>query len=251
MPPATRTVPIPRLLRLACLPGLVLIGLAACTGSSQTAAQAGATTSSSGTSPAVRNAAQAGATTSSSGTSSAVRNQDASAFTTCMRANGEPGFPGVTISSDGQVILDGSGTDVDPLSAAYQKAVSTCRHLLPAGSTLPQEPSAPSVPAIGLRACGPTGFVSFSNLPRRTARDSHADALAVPSSASDRKNKDEGDAMTDASRENCSGSTEANGTSQEYDIGLPGGFPLAGPKYACPHCGNPIDVIIVLTSADT
>jgi hypothetical protein len=69
-----------------------------------------------------------------------------------MRANGEPNFSGVTISAAGEVNLTGTG--VDPLSSTYKKAVSICQHLLPAGSSLPQEPSVPSIsaPSLGLHS---------------------------------------------------------------------------------------------------
>jgi len=85
------------------------------------------------------------ATASSTGTA---------AFTACVRAHGVADFPGVTVTSDGRVLIDlsASGTGFDPLSAAYRAAVEACAAKLPAGDSLPVAPklSRPSVPEITL-----------------------------------------------------------------------------------------------------
>lgn len=70
----------------------------------------------------------------------------AAAFTACMRANGLPDFPAVTISPDGHVHLEPSGPGFDPFSTEYRAAVATCAPLLPAGSGLPAAPEPPSPP---------------------------------------------------------------------------------------------------------
>jgi hypothetical protein len=64
---------------------------------------------------------------------------EASAFTECVRSNGVPDFPGVTITDDGRLLLDGS--DVNPFSSDYREAMSECFDLLPDGSGLPPEPN--------------------------------------------------------------------------------------------------------------
>ncbi|MFI6601912.1 hypothetical protein ACIBHX_37175 [Nonomuraea sp. NPDC050536] len=85
---------------------------------------------------------------------------DASAFVRCMRSHGLPDFPGVTVTGDGQVHIELSGTRVDPVSQQYDAAVRACEPLLPAGARLPRPPAAPSgvdfpgVPGVpGLPAC--------------------------------------------------------------------------------------------------
>jgi hypothetical protein len=79
-------------------------------------------------------------------TSSASNNERAEAFTTCMRSHGMSDFPGITISANGQIQLNGGS--VNPLSTTYQAAVKACASLLPAGSALPTapEPPAPDAP---------------------------------------------------------------------------------------------------------
>lgn len=78
----------------------------------------------------------------------AERTAQADAFTACMRENGVPNFPGVTVNADGTLQLVG-GTDVDPVSESYQAAAKSCASTLPSSSALPVEPSVPtlSVPA--------------------------------------------------------------------------------------------------------
>jgi len=99
-------------------------------------------------------AANTGTLTSSS--SATDRTQAATAFTDCMRANGVPDFPGVTIDQDGNVHLSLSGKSVDPISDTYRKAAQTCGHFLPSGSTLPAEPPTPKVdgPSLNLSCTG-------------------------------------------------------------------------------------------------
>ncbi|BCJ39896.1 hypothetical protein GCM10010168_27550 [Actinoplanes ianthinogenes] len=77
----------------------------------------------------------------------------AAAFTACVRANGVADFPGVTITADGRVRVNGS---VSVLADDYRKAVAACRELLPSGSALPAEPelSAPSGPSLGFTCAG-------------------------------------------------------------------------------------------------
>lgn len=78
--------------------------------------------------------------------SSTSEDERAEAFTECMRANGLPDFPDVTISSNGQVNLDRSEEGIDPFSAAYHAALETCESELPEGTHLPDEPTAPPEP---------------------------------------------------------------------------------------------------------
>lgn len=76
----------------------------------------------------------------------AQRSAQANAFTTCMRQNGVPDFPGVTVTANGTLQLV-SGTNVNPISKTYQAAARKCGSTLPSGTTLPAEPSAPAAPA--------------------------------------------------------------------------------------------------------
>lgn len=69
---------------------------------------------------------------------------EARAFSACMRANGVPDFPDVTISEHGRVSLDPTGSGADVLSAEYSGAERACASLLPEGSTLPERPRRPS-----------------------------------------------------------------------------------------------------------
>jgi hypothetical protein len=89
--------------------------------------------------------AQAATTASSTG---------ASAYTACVRAHGVADFPGVTVTSDGRVLLNtsGSGVSFDPLSAAYQAAAKDCASKLPGAAALPAAPrlSRPSAPDVAL-----------------------------------------------------------------------------------------------------
>ncbi|WP_433465865.1 hypothetical protein [Spirillospora sp. CA-128828] len=83
------------------------------------------------------------ATTSTAGADAAE------AFTGCMRENGVPGFPGITITGDRQIRLKGGGT-VDPLSETYRTAAAKCAYPLPKGTSLPAgpRPPPPSAPAL-------------------------------------------------------------------------------------------------------
>lgn len=78
----------------------------------------------------------------------AQRSAKAEAFTTCMRENGVPDFPGVTVTANGTLQLL-PGSTVNPISKTYQAAAKKCASELPSGSALPTEPSVPtlSVPA--------------------------------------------------------------------------------------------------------
>ncbi|MCT9932641.1 hypothetical protein N5079_20785 [Planotetraspora sp. A-T 1434] len=66
------------------------------------------------------------------------------AFTACMRSQGLPGFPDVTVSTDGLINLDIKGDRVDTLSHEYGAAVKACESLLPADARLRGAPAAPS-----------------------------------------------------------------------------------------------------------
>lgn len=92
----------------------------------------------------------------STSTGSASLSKQAAAFTACVRENGVPNFPGVTITADGQIQLNVSGSGVDVFSTEYQKAVAACQHLLPAGSKVPGDPSpaTPSAPDLGFSCSG-------------------------------------------------------------------------------------------------
>lgn len=81
-------------------------------------------------------------------TSSASNDERAEAFTTCMRSHGVSDFPGITISANGQIQLNGGS--VNPISATYQAAAKACASLLPTGSALPTapEPPAPDAPTL-------------------------------------------------------------------------------------------------------
>jgi len=68
------------------------------------------------------------------------REQHAQAFTDCMRSNGVPNFPGITIADGGQIRLVPSEEGVNPLADEYRTAAEACADLLPDGSTLPQDP---------------------------------------------------------------------------------------------------------------
>jgi hypothetical protein len=57
--------------------------------------------------------------------------------------------------------------------------------------------------------------------------------------------------MTDASRAQDSGNSDRNGTLRGSDVAAPDDAPTVGAKYACPHCGGPIEVIVVLASFGT
>jgi hypothetical protein len=94
-----------------------------------------------------------GTTTSASADPSTTPSQAAELFTTCMRANGQPDFPGITISPGGSIELDSGGAAVDPLSSAYRTAFDACDHYLPKNthptpSPAPPQRPLPSPPAI-------------------------------------------------------------------------------------------------------
>jgi hypothetical protein len=98
--------------------------------------------------------ASASATTGSGSTAS--RSDQAKAFTACVRENGVKDFAGVTITDDGQIQLNASGSGVNVFSSEYKKAVAACQHLLPSGTTVPTdpEPAAPSAPDLGFQCSG-------------------------------------------------------------------------------------------------
>ncbi|WP_248960508.1 hypothetical protein [Sphaerisporangium perillae] len=137
--------------------GLAVLALAAaaCTaahGATDPSAAAG-TTSATPTAGATVNVA----TPAPTGTGVRDRSKQAEEFTACMRANGVPGFPGVTISAGGGMQIDLTGEDLDPVSSRFQQAAKTCAHLLPKGSALPEAPVAPalSAPPIHFTCSGP------------------------------------------------------------------------------------------------
>ncbi|TDD66752.1 hypothetical protein [Actinomadura rubrisoli] len=72
----------------------------------------------------------------------AVTTDEAKAFTACMRTHGMPDFPGLTVSGDGRLNLNGKA---NVLSEPYQKAARACARLLPKGSALPPAPEPPTV----------------------------------------------------------------------------------------------------------
>ncbi|MEU4392708.1 hypothetical protein [Kribbella sp. NPDC023855] len=84
----------------------------------------------------------------------AERSAQAKAFTACMRQNGVPDFPGVTVTANGTLQLV-PGTNINPISKTYQAAARKCASTLPSGTTLPAEPSlpTPSVPALSNLNC--------------------------------------------------------------------------------------------------
>jgi hypothetical protein len=67
-------------------------------------------------------------------------------FTACMRAHGLPGFPDVTVTPDGRLLLEPGARAVDPFDADYRTALATCADKLPAGIDLPAEPQPPGAP---------------------------------------------------------------------------------------------------------
>src|SRR5687767_7821428 len=66
------------------------------------------------------------------------------AFTTCMPDHGVEGFPAVTVTDDGRLVLDRDGTGVDPWADAYRAALDACEAELPAGTRLPDDPTPPA-----------------------------------------------------------------------------------------------------------
>ncbi|UGQ09131.1 hypothetical protein LO772_19435 [Yinghuangia sp. ASG 101] len=77
-------------------------------------------------------------------------------FSACMRANGVPDFPGVTIGTDGRVTLIPNDTGVNVFSSHYRAAAETCAHLLPGDRALPAPPTPPSVPTPALAGTFPS-----------------------------------------------------------------------------------------------
>jgi hypothetical protein len=86
----------------------------------------------------------------------ASRSDQAKAFTACVRENGLADFAGVTVTDDGQIQLNASGSGVNVFSSEYKKAVAACQHLLPSGTTVPTdpEPAAPKAPDLGFECSG-------------------------------------------------------------------------------------------------
>ena len=101
---------------------------------------------------------------------SASSGNQAEAFATCMRENGVPDFPGVTVTANGQLQLLGGG-NVNPISKTYQAAAKKCASKLPSGSTLPAEPSlrSPSVPAPLTINCSGSGCPAAPEAPKAPA----------------------------------------------------------------------------------
>jgi hypothetical protein len=97
-----------------------------------------------------RSSTQAAYSVPGKATTSAGQTDGAEAFTDCMRAGGVADFPGITISNNGQIQLNGGGT-INPLSKTYKAAAAKCAHLLPKGSSLPTEPQPPTPPAPTLK----------------------------------------------------------------------------------------------------
>ena len=101
--------------------------------------------------------AQAAAGTTASASSGAA------AYTACVQAHGVADFPGITVASDGRVLINvnGSGSSFDPLSAAYQAASKACASKLPSGTVLPAAPqlSRPPAPQVDVNGLGCSGSV--------------------------------------------------------------------------------------------
>jgi hypothetical protein len=100
-----------------------------------------------GSTSGVKGLASQGTTTMAASTgASTTRSQAAELFTACMRANGQPDFPGITISANGSIQLDSGGATVDPFSSAYRKAFDACEHYLPANTHPTPSPDPPAHP---------------------------------------------------------------------------------------------------------
>jgi hypothetical protein len=69
---------------------------------------------------------------------------DAEAFTECVRKHGVSDFPGVTVLSDGRLQLN-SSSSFNQTSDAYRAAAKACASTLPSGTSLPADPSPPSI----------------------------------------------------------------------------------------------------------
>jgi hypothetical protein len=122
----------------------------------------------------------AAATASSGNTTAAVREQ-AMRFAACMRANGVSGFPDPDAS--GTLTYDGivNGSSLDPSSAAFTQATSTCKDLEPPGlmghKRSPQEQETALKFAQCMRANGVKDF------PDPTADGPLIDTSRIPSAA--------------------------------------------------------------------
>jgi hypothetical protein len=108
-----------------------------------------------------------GTTTGASTGASTTPSQAAELFTACMRANGQPGFPGITITANGAIELDSGGAAVDPFSSAYRTAFDACDHYLPKNADPTPDPAPPSrplpsLPAIALPAPPTLSLISPS-----------------------------------------------------------------------------------------
>ncbi|MCW2917745.1 MAG: hypothetical protein JWN52_5813 [Actinomycetia bacterium] len=134
MPVAPNTEQPRRTRRRVGVPLLVLAA-AACTAA--VAAQAASASAPSHVSARPHQATSITATSTSSG-----KNDQAEEFTACMRAHGVSDFPGISISSDGQIHRKGGS--VNPISTAYKAAAKTCASRLPTGSALPTDPQLPT-----------------------------------------------------------------------------------------------------------
>jgi hypothetical protein len=55
-------------------------------------------------------------------------------FVNCMRSNGVPNFPDP--QQNGGIMMTGGPNQIDPNSPAFQKAMQTCRNLLPGGGAV-------------------------------------------------------------------------------------------------------------------
>lgn len=131
--------------------GLVLAVTAVAVGASGSAGALGISEDGGGTPS--QSVSQAGAASADSAKDRAEQTEE---FTACMRSHGVSDFPGITISENGQIQLSLTGKSVNPVSSSYRKAVKACEDLLPSGSSLPREPTAPSVsaPSVSLNCDG-------------------------------------------------------------------------------------------------
>ena len=143
------------------LAGLTMLGCAACLADQSAgavSANPSVVASGDATSDAGRAAAAAGSTSDGSGLlnqgtttgastgASTTPSQAAELFTACMRANGQPGFPGITITANGSIELNSGGTAIDPFSSAYRRAFDACAHYLPKNTHPTPDPAPPSRP---------------------------------------------------------------------------------------------------------
>jgi len=134
---------------LLVLPALALTGCYPDAANSDSTTSTDATTSSAASTSG--SATPQTATARPTATDTAALEKDAEAFTRCVRDHGVSAFPGVTVLSDGRLQLN-SSSSFNPLSSTYQKAAQECASNLPAGTSLPSTPVAPSIaaPSLGI-----------------------------------------------------------------------------------------------------